>query len=225
MSRRGLPFQKLRYIPNGINGDYLQNDAEAHPAPNPFSPQASPKVLSVARLSPEKGHAYLIDAWLTVNEHISTAELALVGDGPLREELEHRVHHHFLERKIHLVGSSSCVPSLLRTSDLFVLPSLAEGLPMALLEAMSFGLGVVATDVGEVSSVLNHCGRVVPPGEVTGLANALVELGANLHRARELGGAARQRVKALYSAKKMAERYGALYLEVLSQQSSPQAQA
>jgi glycosyltransferase involved in cell wall biosynthesis len=123
-----------------------------------------------------------------------------------------------LDGNVHLLGSRDDIPTLLAGSDLFVLPSLWEGLPMALLEAMAAGLPIVATEVSGTVQVMTsgETGLLVPPRNVPQLAQAITELLADPARAQAMGRVAKRRVEAEFSASKQARAHAALYHRVLS---------
>jgi glycosyltransferase involved in cell wall biosynthesis len=119
-----------------------------------------------------------------------------------------------------LLGLRSDIGNLLAGADLFVLPSLSEGLPLALLEAMLATRPIVATTVGEVPTVLNggRAGVLVPPGDAAALAGAVADLLCDPARARRLGAAAALRAADEYTLDRMTERYVALYANLLARQ-------
>ena len=118
---------------------------------------------------------------------------------------------------MHLIGLRSDIANVLASADLFVLPSLSEGLPLALLEAMTAGCPIVATDVGDVPTALDHgrAGLLVTAGDPAALAAGMARLLGEPEEARRLGIAASDRAAAEYGLRRMVERYARLYLEVL----------
>jgi glycosyltransferase involved in cell wall biosynthesis len=129
-----------------------------------------------------------------------------------------RAREHRLADKVHLLGLRSDVPAVLAAADVFVLPSLSEGLPLALLQAMFAGCPIVATDVGEVAAALEHgeAGLLVDPGSPPALAAAIELLLTHPARARELGARARHRAFAEYDISQMVKQYASLYEEALA---------
>jgi glycosyltransferase involved in cell wall biosynthesis len=122
-----------------------------------------------------------------------------------------------VEARVHLLGLRSDVAALLSSADVFALPSLSEGLPMALLEAMFASLPVVATRVGQVPEVLDggQCGLLVPPGNAKALAGALRVFLTDPAGARRMGRRARDRALQDFSVERMAARYTAVYGRLL----------
>lgn len=178
-------------------------------------------IVSVGNLYPVKGHQHLIDALALVADRYPTLHLAIGGRGELEGALAARARDHGLARRVHLLGLRSDVTAVLAAADLFVLPSLAEGLPLALLEAMFAGCPIVASDVGEVAVALAHgeAGVLVEAGNPVALAAALDDLLSDLNRARELGARATRRAVAEYDISEMVRRYVDTYQALLRPQS------
>lgn len=174
-------------------------------------------IVVVATLKEQKGHRYLVDALASVVPQNPQVHAIFIGNGPLRAELESQVNERDLNGHIYFLGDRHDVPELLAASDLFVLPSLWEGLPMALLEAMATGLPVIATKVsGTVQVVIpDESGILVPPGDVEELAQSIGSLLHDPKRAKAMGQAARRRVVENFSAQKQAAEHLSLYYRLL----------
>jgi glycosyltransferase involved in cell wall biosynthesis len=180
-------------------------------------------IAMVGTLKKVKGHCYIIEAMTSLAPRYPDLHLLFVGDGELRGELQAQVAQLDLER-IHFLGNRHDIPALLAASDIFVLPSLWEGLSMALLEAMASGLPIVASEVsGTVQAIIpNETGLLVPPGDVQRLTEAIEQLLSDPARAQAMGAAARRRVEAEFSAQKQAGEHLALYHRLLDEASSSQ---
>lgn len=214
-----LPAQRIVTVPNAVGAAYFQ-------PPSGFDRAAKRRELGVAddevlvatigRLAPVKGHAVLLEAVATLKERCPRARYAIVGGGPERPGLEEQVRRLGLDAQVQILGERQDVLQLLLASDLFVLPSLSEALPQALLEAMAAGVPCVATDVGGVSDVLvpGQAGWLVPPGNAAALAAALGDALGDPVRAAEYGAAGRARVKASFAMEARLNRLEALYREV-----------
>jgi glycosyltransferase involved in cell wall biosynthesis len=177
----------------------------------------TPLLAMVGRLQEQKGHRYLIEAVSIILPEYPEIQVLFIGEGDLRDELQSQVETLKLGRHIHFLGSRPDVPQLLAASDVFVLPSLWEGLSMALLEAMAIGLPVVASEVsGTVQVILpNETGYLVPPRDVPALAKAIIQVLSDPARSQAMGIAARQRVEMAFSAQKQAAEHLALYRRLL----------
>jgi glycosyltransferase involved in cell wall biosynthesis len=174
-------------------------------------------IVAVGNLYPVKGHAWLVEALAGITQVVPRAHLAIAGRGELHDALAGQAGRLGLAARVHLLGFRSDIQNVLASADVFVLPSLSEGLPLALLEAMSRGLPVVATDVGEVAAVLGaDSGLVVPPGNAASLAMALQRLLTDRPAAERFGRAARRRVASDFGLRQMVERYSELYAHHLT---------
>ena len=176
-------------------------------------------VATVGRLTIQKGYPYLMDAASTVVPLYPNTHFLFIGDGELREELQHQVQQIGLTENIHFLGQRQDVPALLMAADVFVLPSLWEGLSMALLEAMAAGRPIVATAVSGTTQVMvaHKTGLIVPPKDAPALADAIMQLLSNPAQAQTMGQAAKQHVEMHHSAQKQAEEHLVLYRRLLAQ--------
>ncbi len=157
---------------------------------------AGPVVLSVGQLEPVKGHRMLIEAFAAGKEVIPGAQLVLVGDGPERERLSAFTETTGLSDRVTFLGHIQDPLPFIAGADVFVQPSLSEGMSNALMEAMSLGRCIVATRVGAASDLLEHgVQALLPPPTVPDLAAAINRaLGDPALRAR-LGEAVRKRAE------------------------------
>lgn len=150
--------QKVRVIPNGLDIEAIcfQADQIVDRSTEEFIESHSPIVLGVGRLSQEKGFLRLVEAFRVVCERFENPGLVIVGEGKQRDNLEARIIELKLSNKVLMPGYCSNVPCLQRRSDLLVMPSLTEGLPITLLEAMAVGTPVLVSPVGEMPAVLDR---------------------------------------------------------------------
>lgn len=161
------------------------------------TPQKGLVVGTVSRLSPEKGVGYFVEAASEILRELPDTRFLVVGDGPLRNELEGRAPH----QQMRFVGAQSDVAAWLNRMDIFVLSSLAEGFPLAIAEAMACELPVVASDVGGVFEIVvqGETGMRVPPGDAHALAGAVLELLRDDAKRERFGRAGRKRVQDLFT--------------------------
>jgi glycosyltransferase involved in cell wall biosynthesis len=177
-------------------------------------------VGTVGRLVPVKGHRYLIEAASQVVRVIPGVKFFLVGDGPCREELEGQVARLNLGNNVHFLGlRESGLEEIMAALDLFVLPSLNEGMGRVLIQAMALGRPVVATEVSGIPEVVknNETGILVPPGESKALAEAIITLLRDKKRAGEMGRAGRERVNSSFTSRIMIEKIANLYEELMAE--------
>lgn len=179
-------------------------------------------IATVGTLKEQKGHRHLVDAVRDIVPRVPGSHFLLIGDGRLRAGLQAQVDELDLSGNIHFLGNRHDIPELLATVDLFVLPSLWEGLPMALLEAMAAGKAVVATAVsGTVQVVLpDETGLLVPPGDAQRLAQATRRLLTNPRETHLMGQAGKRRVKECFSAQRQAAEHVALYRRLLAREAN-----
>jgi glycosyltransferase involved in cell wall biosynthesis/GT2 family glycosyltransferase len=170
-------------------------------------------VLSVGRLVDAKGHVHLLEAVPAVLDRFPEAVFLVVGDGPLRPSLEERASRLGIGAAVRFEGIRFDVDQLLRASDIFVLPSLREGLPLALLDAMAAGTAVVATAVGGIREILvnEQNGLVVPPADASLLSRALLRLLADEALRKRCGDAARELMAQEYTIDRMCEDYSDVF--------------
>jgi glycosyltransferase involved in cell wall biosynthesis len=129
---------------------------------------------AIGRLVPVKGHIHLIEAFAQVLSVYPQAQLAIIGEGRMRAELEAAIVRFGLEGKVHLLGAREDALQYVRAFDAFVMPSLSEGLPLALLEGMSGHLPVIGSDIDSLRPILEDCaGRIFPVGDAAALATQL----------------------------------------------------
>jgi len=216
--RFGVRADKITQVPNAVALDRFPRAVSPAPA-RPTDPAVPHTVLTVARLDPQKGLHDLVAAAALVPE----ARVMVVGEGPERPALETEIARLGLGDRVHLLGFRSDVPDLLAASDLFVLPSLFEGLPLSILEAMAAGKPVVATAIGgnDEAVVDGATGLLVPPGDPQALADAIRALLRDPERRRRLGEAGRRRAEAEFSATAMVRRIAAIYDELLAASDRP----
>jgi glycosyltransferase involved in cell wall biosynthesis len=171
-------------------------------------------VVTAAVLEARKGHRFLIDAIAALRKRTGPrARFVFCGDGSQRTALAAQVRAAGLEEHILMLGFSAQMARVLAAADLFVLPSLAEGLPMAIMEAMASRLPVVATRVSGTPEIVAHgvTGLLVPPADPRALATALVDLLGSAGRRAELGQRGRERVEQQFTSTRMAREFVAYY--------------
>lgn len=208
----GISPGKLCVIPGGVKIDRFVavNRAEARAA---LGLKASERVAAiVARLSPEKNHSMLIGAFKTVLDKVANARLLIVGEGIETAAIAEQISSLGLNNYVRLLGVRHDIPQILAACDVFVLSSRREALPIAVLEAMAAGLPVIATNVGDLHTIVEDgvTGRLVPSENLSAFAEATAEILGSPELAQRMGAEARSRV-ANFSVQAMVERYERLY--------------
>lgn len=222
----GYPRDRIHFIPNGV------------PVPPPRDPAAREEVRSwlarsqpglyvhpgaklavyTGRLHASKGLTHLVEAWHTVVRQDPTARLWLVGEGPERPQLVRLIRELELNGNVVLAGAFDQVDDLLAAADLFVLPSLEEGMSLALLEAMAAGLPLVATDIAGNRLLIDseQQGLLVPTAAPEALARGIRRVLESPEQAASWGAAARARVECEFSLERCLARHWELFESLIA---------
>jgi glycosyltransferase involved in cell wall biosynthesis len=181
-------------------------------------PPAAPLACIIARLTEQKGHRDLVEA-LAATPALAALHVLVVGDGALREPLQELVRARSLGDRVHFLGARRDLGDLLGASDLFVMPSLWEGLPLSMILALGAGLGVVATRVAGIPEVVKdgETGLLVPPGDPRALGDALARLVADEELRARLGASARAFVVPRFGVDGYVASVSALYDRLLAE--------
>jgi len=219
----GIPSKKVTHIYNGVDDElfFPRNGARPDLAPPGFVPRDGLLVGTVGRLAEVKNQLALVDAFIILlsnRPELSTQfRLVIVGDGPLKNQIQSRVDEADIKNIVWLTGDRDDVPDLLRMLDLFVLPSLGEGISNTILEAMATGLPIIATRVGGnpelVDDGINGC--LVSAGDPKAIANVLGNLIDRPEHIRHMGQASSMRIKNDFCWDRTVGEYLAVYDELL----------
>ena len=174
-------------------------------------------LLTVGRLMVQKGHKFLIQAMPRLIDRFPNVMVGICGDGPLRPSLENQVQMLGLSKRVNFLGMRDDVTSLLAAADIFILPSLWEGLPRALLEAIAAGLPAVATRVDGTQELITDGihGLLVPPNDPEALADSIIQLLENPELRAKIGATAQAHVLQNYTTDGMCRKYYELILGFL----------
>ncbi len=216
-----LKADKAYAIPNGIDPAPFQADAQARTQTRQALGLAAEHVAigCVARLVWFKGLDTLIDAIPQVVLQHPHARFFIVGDGPLKAQLLEQATQRGIADKLFFLGERNDVAALLAAFDVFVLPSVSEGMPITILEAMAAGKPTVATDVGGVGEMIEDqvSGLLVPPRAPQALAAALAALVGDAPRRTQMGEVARARLERHFAQDSMVAATDRLYRDKLSE--------
>jgi glycosyltransferase involved in cell wall biosynthesis len=204
----GFPRDLLVHVPNAApEGATVRGGA--------FAPDVPDRgfVLSLGQLDPHKGHATLIAAWPEVVKARPDARLVLVGDGPCRTGLEAMSQRLGVAQSVTFAGFHAPAAAFVSACEILVQPSLTEGMPNAVLEAMAAGRPVVGTRAGGIPELVadGETGLLVPPGDPAGLARALVALLQDTTRARAMGAAGAVAARGRFSIESVRHRIEEIY--------------
>lgn len=206
----GVPREKLTYIANGVDTERFK------PVLKKFSAEDA-LIVCVARLAQDKDHKTLLKAFSRVNEHFPEARLRIVGEGPEEKALRKFVAQELSEQaanQVEFAGPSADPARHYAEADIFALASIREGQPNAILEAMSCGLPICATDVGAVPSLLDGNGLISQPRDAEGLANNLLTFMRAPGMAQYFGKMSRAKAELEHSYSSMVQAHQDLFLKL-----------
>ncbi|MGQ0647609.1 MAG: glycosyltransferase [Gemmatimonadaceae bacterium] len=209
----GIAPRRLRIIPNGVALPPAVTAAQRQAARESLGLGNGYLVATVGRLAQVKNYPMLIAAFAGATAGDREAKLVLVGDGQERAKLQEHATDLGIGDRVHFLGWRTDVSQLLAAFDVFAMSSFSEGLPMAMLEAMSAGLAVLSTRVGDIPDVVidGRTGRLTPSEDAAAMAGVLSELRAAPDERARLGAAARALVVDRYSRAAMVDAYLAAY--------------
>jgi glycosyltransferase involved in cell wall biosynthesis len=213
-----LREDKVTVIYNGIDTDRLLNK-DGNVIRSEFNiPSDVPVTGTIGRLTFQKGQKYLIEAISIIKEKFPKIMLLIVGDGPMKDELQNYAKALGLNEHVIFTGSRRDVPTLLAAMDIFVLPSLWEGLPNALLEAMAYGKSIIATDIPPVREAINSKkeGILVPARNSSAIASSIEFLLVNKTFAVIFGNNAQERAYSDFNITTTVDKYTNLYEDILN---------
>ncbi|HUM68198.1 MAG TPA: glycosyltransferase, partial [Chloroflexota bacterium] len=175
-----------------------------------------PVITNVARLNPQKAQHLLLEAAPSVLQRFPQATFLLVGKGHLENNLRQQAQALGISQHGVFTGVRHDIPDILAQTDIFVLPSRWEGLPLSAIEAMAAARAVLVTDVGGNSELVEsgRSGIVIPPADVGALTDSLLSLLADEAMRMTLGAAARQRVQLIFSTERFIQQYEAVYTQL-----------
>lgn len=199
----GVDPTKVITIHNGIDVDSLTRQSTGAVVRNTYGP--GPIVVSVGRLTDQKGHRYLIEAVPFLIREWPGLRCLIVGDGDLHDPLQESIAHFGVGAHCILVGVTAQIAGIVAAADVFVLPSVSEGFPFVLLEALALGKPVVASNIAGVTEIIDDgtTGLLVPPRDSRALAGGIARLLRDSDLARCIGEAGQDMVRERFSAEGM----------------------
>jgi len=217
--RCGVRAALVTHIPNGLDAAPFETPPEDRVSfRNEIGVPRWATVATIVASLDSKGHDDLLAAAAEVTRAGVDLRVVAVGEGQWgRPGIEKRARELGLAARVHLLGFRADVPRVLAGSDLFVLPTLSEGLSIAIMEAMAAGLPVVTTAVGGNAELVAEgiTGSLVPPADPPALAAAMLALARDPARRRAMGRAGRARVRAEFTLERMVDAYARMYRELL----------
>ncbi len=214
----GVSADRIKVLYNGVDALPHCERTEVEKCKKELGlPETDQIVGVVGNLYPVKGHQYLIDGIPTVLKKCPNTSFVFAGRGQLETELKEQAHRLGLDQRVHFLGLRQDIPRILSLLDVFVLPSLSEGLSMAILEAMIAGKPVLATQVGGNPELVldGQTGFLVPPRDSQALASRLVTLLTNRPQAVQFAEQGKYRAEGQFSLQTMVRTHQTLYEECL----------
>ena len=206
----GIDEKKIRVIHNGIDTELFI----------PMEKQDTNiiRILWIGRFVPGKGVEYLIDAFNILVKEYPNLEILMVGNGPLKEKVKHKIYKLNLNKNIILKEfvPNIKLPELYQNSDIFVLPSLSEGVPRTMLEAMACGLPIVCTELPQLVDIVKECGVLVPLKDFRALAEGISKVISDRKLAQKFGRNARTKMVENYSWDDSVRKTIELYMELIN---------
>lgn len=215
---------KVKLIYNGVDTNKFSRLTNIKRTVTPYA-ESDFVFGAISRLTPIKDHHNLIQAFAILknkhNEKINNVKLLIVGDGPLKKELQQLVNTLNLADYITFTGERNDIKEILSELNVYVMSSIAEGIPLAILEAMSTGLPIVSTNVGGIPELLESKkqGLLVPPQNSEALAQGLLWMIENKTLALAQGQVSRKIVESKFSLTSMVDNYLKEYKKLLNKQS------
>ena len=207
-------------IHNGVDISKFNPEGKFHDIRKEFVIAGSDVVMGfVGRLVPAKGLEYLIDAFSLLEKEMKNIKLLIVGQGSLLDGLRNRAQKYGINGSVIFTGKRHDIPDIVSGIDIFVMPSLAEGLPNSLLEAMAMCKPIIATSVGGIPEIIKNeiNGLLVPPKNAESLVTAIKTLLTNRHLAAKIGQKARNYVEKNLSIQVTARKWESLYISLLKE--------
>jgi glycosyltransferase involved in cell wall biosynthesis len=216
LRRWGVRHERLVMIPNGVDVERFRDAAPT--LRHEMGIAGDTLVGFVGRLVRDKGGALLLQAAQQALRTRPNIKFVFAGEGPSRSEWQHLAENLDIFRNVVFVGTRNDMPGVYASLDMLVLPSLVESMPMCVVEAMASSKPVIATRVGAIPRVIvpEHSGLLLEPGDVDGIAQAILRLADNPNLAKKLGQNAYRDVRERFSAHGMAKAYFRQYRTILA---------
>jgi glycosyltransferase involved in cell wall biosynthesis len=201
----GVAPSRIRTVHEGIDVERIARLEPVNVHAALWLPTHAPVVGCIGALVAHKGHRHLVEAAADVLKAVPDARVVILGEGALRQALEHRIEQLHLERHVFLPGFRADAIAMLKSFDLFVMPSETEGLGTSILDAMACGKAVVGSRAGGIVEAVEDgvTGILVPPADPPALARAIVGLLQDRERRARMGEAGLARVQEKFTVGRM----------------------
>lgn len=221
----GLSPERLRVVRSAIDPVRVRSATPVDVRARLGLPAGCPLVLAVGALVEHKGHRHLVDSLPALRRAVPGVRVVIAGEGPLRADLEAQAANLHAADSLVLAGQVTDLPGWLHRVDVFVMPSVEEGLGTSALDAMAAGLPVVASNAGGLPEMVRNGeeGLLVPPGDPQALAAALASVLLDPKRRRHMAEAAHRRVDEAFHVDRMVDETIAVYEEAMAERTTPRA--
>lgn len=211
VDNEGLPKHRIDVIYNGIPIEKFRVDKSSQKSKLRQQLNLSPEttlITQVARLDYLKDHTTAIESVAYASRNCSI-HLLIVGEGPELDTIQTAIEKHSVQDRVHLLGLRKDIPNILAETDILLLTSISEGIPLTLIEGMATGLPIVSTDVGGVSEVIEHDqnGLLAPAKDSKTIAKHLIALSSDSEKRQRLAELGRKRVVTEFSESNMLRQY------------------
>lgn len=216
---KGVPERLVDVVPNGVDINVMDNRLVTREKIRTSLDIADDTfvLINSGRLTKQKAQSIIVDAAKILREKNINFLVLIVGEGELQAPLANQISKLGLEHNIKMLGFCSNIDEMLVAADCFVMPSIDEGMPMSLLEAVAAEVPVVSTHVGDIEKLIQHqeSGIVIPLNDANALADAVIELKEHPDLATRFSKNAKQKMQAIYSSETMAKAYSAIYSAIV----------
>lgn len=216
---KGVPERLVDVVPNGVDINVMDNRLATREKIRVSLDIADDTfvLINSGRLTKQKAQSIIVDAAKILREKNINFLVLIVGEGELQAALAIQISKLGLEHNIKMLGFCSNIDEMLVAADCFVMPSIDEGMPMSLLEAVAAEVPVVSTHVGDIEKLIQHqeSGIVMPLNDANALADAVIELKEHPDLATRFSKNAKQKMQAIYSSETMAKAYSAIYSAIV----------
>lgn len=215
--RERIPSENILVIFNGVSTEEITNPIHKISLINDLVKQNTHLISTVGRLSPEKGQIFLIQAMKSLLLEKINVNLIIIGTGPEKNRLVSEVRNQGLIGKVHFMGDQRNVTEWLSASQIFVLPSLWEGISLALLEAMWSGLPVIATNVGGTPEIISHQenGLLIPLKDPEAITRAILQIINEPDLKRKISNEAKKTILNKFNIDRTTQELCKLYADLL----------
>ena len=214
-----IPWRKIRVIQNGLDFELLKGDTGSDEREKSLKvPHGKTAFAVIGRLYPDKGHRFFLEAIAKLVKSGRQVFGVIVGEGPSADYIARQVENIKLEEHVRMYGVRYGIQAVYEQIHCLVIPSLTEGLPYVLLEAMANRVPVIASAVGDIPALIEdrRSGYLVPPGDASAIAERMIEVLDDPERARKIAKKAYRKASERYSADRMVRETERLYFELMN---------